>query len=425
MRTRHSLIAALLVATIALPSLAEDWPHWRGPNYDGVSNETNLPTEWSATKNMRWSVDIPGDSGSTPIIWKDRIYLTSMDGKDLLLMCLNTSGEAMWKKTVGTGKSGRGEGNDASPTPSTDGQHIWSFFGTGELFCHTMEGKEVWKTNIQERYGKFRFGFGMHMTPALHGDHLYLQLVHSGTQRVIALDKSNGKEVWNVERKSDGKAECEHSYASPVIWQNGNTNDNKAYLLTHGNDYAIGHNLKDGSERWRLGDLNPKTRYNRTLRFVASPVASKNLIVIPSAKNGPIVGISPDATGFIDKKKTTHQQWRRKDNTPDVPSPVIHDGLVYLCRENGILLCLDATTGKEIYYERTRNYKHRASPIYADGKVYLTAADGTVSVVKAGREFKLLAQNKLKDTLLASPVVSDGTIYLRGNEKLYAISLKK
>src|SRR5262249_22814162 len=147
---------------------------------------------------------------------------------------------------------------------------------------------------------------------------------------VIALNKADGKQVWKVERKSDGHDECEHSYASPSIWPGGKA----AYLITHGNDYAVAHRLSDGAEIWRVGDLNPKDRYNPTLRFVASPLATPDLIVVPSAKGGPVVGVKPDAKGMVGAG-SRHEQWRKTRDTPDVPSPLVHGGRVYLCREFG------------------------------------------------------------------------------------------
>ena len=418
-----SLLAILFICiTQAAKSHAENWPQWRGPSNDGISSETNLPTKWSATQGVLWKVKMPGMGGATPIIWGDRIFVTSAQGDELVLMCISTKGETLWNKTIAKGNlSARSdEGNAASPTPTTDGKHIWVCFGNGDLACVDFEGTIVWKVSLPERYGKFHYQFGMHMTPVLHGDRLYLQLIHSVPAYVIALDKATGKEVWKQERKSDGRAECEHSYASPVIWQSGE----KAYLVAHGNDYATAHDLKDGSEIWRLGDLNPKSKYNATLRFVTTPLASKDFIIIPTAKNGPVVAVKPDATGMI-TTGSKHEQWRKPSNTPDVPSPLIHDGLLYLCRENGVLMCLDVKTGEEQYPpQRTHDHRHRASPVYADGKIYLTSRDGVVSVVKAGRKFELLSQNKMEDSISASPVISGGRIYLRGFEHLYAIGEK-
>jgi outer membrane protein assembly factor BamB len=417
--SRSLLGVCLLTFSLAGLVRADNWPQWRGPYGNGISTETNVPMKWSATDNVAWTLPLPGQGGSTPIVWGERLFLTSADEKnDLWLLCVSTSGKELWRRPLGNAsfRTPDGVGFGASPSPSTDGKHVWAFAGSGDFACFDLDGKEVWKFNAQERYGKFKIQFGIHTTPKLYGDRLYLQLIHSGGAWVIALDKKTGETVWKVERKSDGVAECEHSYASPCIWHNGD----KSYLITHGNDYAIAHRLDNGAEIWRVGDLNPKDRYNRTLRFVASPVAASDLIVVPSAKRGPVVGVKPSASGMI-RSGSPDEQWRMARNTPDVSSPLVHDGLVYLCREDGLLICLDAKSGEQVYAESLHKQRYRASPVYADGKVYLTARDGVVSVVKAGRKFELLSVNRMGDDIAASPVIADGRIYLRGFKALYAI----
>jgi outer membrane protein assembly factor BamB len=397
---------------------AENWPQWRGPNDDGISHEPNLPAEWSATKNIAWKLDLPGMSGATPVIWGDRIFLTSEDGNDVVLLCVSAEGRELWKRKLTTGRARfrNDEGNQASPSPSTDGRHVYTFTGTGDFACFDFAGKEVWKFNAQERYGKFRIQHGMHVTPLLYGDRLYLSLLHSNGWYVIALDKATGKDVWKIRRDSDARAECKESYASPCVWHNGS----EAYLIVHGCDYTTAHRLTDGKEIWRVGDLNPKNAYNMTLRFVTTPVATPDLIVVPSAKSGPVVGVKPDAKGMV-TTGSPFELWRKGRITPDVPSPLVHDGLVYLCREMGTLICLDAKTGKELYQERLHGGRYRASPVYAGGKIYCTARDGTTSVVQAGPKFQLLAANKLPDQIAASPAISNGRIYLRGFATLYAV----
>src|SRR5262249_52050183 len=153
----------------------------------GICKETNLPAEWSETKNVIWKLPMPGQSGATPIIWGDRIFLTSQDGKDLVLMCISTAGKELWKKAIGQGqgKYMGGEGNMASPSRSTDGKPVWAYLGNGDFACFDFEGNEVWKFNAQEPYGKFKIQQGMHTPPLLDGDRLYFQLLHSGAWLVM------------------------------------------------------------------------------------------------------------------------------------------------------------------------------------------------------------------------------------------------
>ena len=416
----NSLLVALAPLFLSAPApTIENWPEWRGPEHDGVSNEHGLPAEWGPDRNIAWKLPLPGMGSATPVVWGDRIFLTSADQDDLVLLCVSTAGKELWRRKVGSGKvRARGdEGNGASASPSTDGKYVYAFVGTGDLGCYDFSGKEIWKFNAQERYGKFNIQFGMHSSPVLFEDKLYLALLHSGGHWVIALDKKTGADVWKVERQSDGIVECEQSYASPVLWQNGSS----AYLVVHGNDYTTAHSLENGKELWRLGDLNPKgDRYNRYFRFVASPVAYKDLIVVPTAKRGPVVGVKPDSTGFI-KTGDSGEQWRRPKNTPDVPCPLVYDGVVYLCDENGNFTGIDAKGGGDLFDQSIHRSRYRASPVYADGKIYLTARDGVVTVVKAGRTFEKIAENKLPDQFTASPAIAGGRIYLRGFGALYAI----
>jgi outer membrane protein assembly factor BamB len=423
-RLKHAStgLLSILICFVAMTAFAENWQTWRGPRNDGTSLETGLPVKWNKTENITWRLPLPGPAGSTPIVWDDRIFLTSAEGNDLVLLSISTDGKTVWKREIASGNRvvNGGEGNSASPSPTTDGKHVWAFFSTGDLVCYDFDGNEIWKTNLEQRYDAFSLYFVMASSPLLDGDRLYLQLIHSNAWLVLALDKATGKEIWKQERPSDAYSESEQSYASPFLYRD----DQHEFLLVHGADYITAHSLTDGSEIWRCGGLNPGDRYNPTLRFVASPVASPGLIIVPSAKNGPVLGLKPNAKGNItDDKQWYH--WMRANGTPDVPSPVIHDGLLYLCRENGDLICMDAKTGEEIYRERTHRHRHRGSPVYADGKIYLIARDGIVTVVKAGRSFEILASNDMGEDIASSPAISNGRLYLRSYEALYAIQVAK
>lgn len=406
-----------LMATLTLPAMiaaAENWPHWRGPSENGIAEADGLPVEWSTTKNVRWRLELPGAAASTPIVWGDRIYLTTADGKDdLALMAVSKDGEVIFKKKITSGNydARRGESNAASPSPSTDGKNVYVTLGTGDLVAYSMDGEENWRVKLQERYKKFNYYFGMSSTPLLDDGALYLLLLHTDAQVVVAIDTATGEERWRHVRDTDARAESLHSYASPVMYRG----DGREVLLIHGADYITAHVPTTGKELWRRGGLNGAgDDYNPMFRLVATPAVSDRLIVTPSAKNGPVLGLAPDGT----------ERWRLDRGTPDVPSPLIHKGIVYLSRENGILIALDAEAGEEIYLERVHSGRHRGSPIAADGKIFLVGMDGTVSVVQAGRDFKILGQNSLDEQLSASPVAVGDTLYLRTYEALYAIGQK-
>jgi outer membrane protein assembly factor BamB len=419
---KNALTFLLVVFILTANSFADNWQQWRGMHNDGISNETEAPIQWSQTENVKWRLPLPGEAASTPVVWEDKIFLTSAEGDALVLMCISAEGKELWKRTLGHGNRDvrSGEANFAAPSPVTDGEHVWAFLGTGDLACYDFEGNQVWHTNIADRYGKFRLGFVMSSTPVLDKDRLYVQLIHSNAWLVLSLDKMTGKEVWKHDRKSDATAECEHAYTSPILYRDAE----REYLVVHGADYVTAHSLEDGSEIWRCGGLNPISSYNYSLRFVTSPVATEGLIVVPSAKNGPVLGINPAAAPG-DITDSEWQIWKRQRGTPDVPSPLIHDGLVYLCRENGNLICLDATTGEQLYRERTHLHRHRASPVYANGHIYLTSRDGVITVVKAGREFEIVASNSMGEIIAASPAIANGTLYLRSYQALYAIGGEK
>jgi outer membrane protein assembly factor BamB len=404
----------------AAGAAADDWPAWRGPARDGVSAERGIPEKWSPDSGILWKVPLPAAAGATPVIWGESVFLVSpsANGTQGLLLSIGTDGKPRWEKVVSEGK--KEIKNLASASPTTDGRHVWAYFGSGELACFTVAGEEVWKSDLQKRYGRFKLGFGMTTTPLVHEGALYLQLIHSGGAWVVALDAGTGEERWKVERKSDGVDECEQSYASIQLW----SAHGRSLLISHGNDYAVGHDLRNGAEIWRLGDLNPKESYNRTLRFVSSPVATETLIVVPTAKNGQVVALDPGARGKVDRSSSEFERWRVASGTPDVASPLVYEGLVYLGGTGGTVTCLEAATGKLLYRERTGANSHFASPVAADGRIYLTGRDGAVAVLAAGRTFKVLSVNKLGDPLDASPAISGGRIYLRGAAYLWAIGAR-
>lgn len=429
-RSVTSLVCGIsLAGSGSLCAAAEEWPQWRGPEFTGISTEAGVATSWSAKKNVAWRTELPGPAGSTPCIANGRLFLTTAAGDDLYVMGFDLNGKELWRQKAGSGNQDArvDEGNSAAPSPCTDGKHVWAFFGTGVLVCYDRDGKEVWKFDVQDRYGKIDIQFGMTSTPVLDGDFLYLQLIHGNMRtdytvgKVVKLDKATGKEIWAVDRKADPKAECKHSYASPFLFEDGASRS----LITHGADCTVGIALEDGRELWRLDGLNGPSRFNPnydgTLRFVASPGISRDALIIPSAKKGPVVAIKPPSQIRGNITKSDSDILWTYERTPDVCCPLIVDGRVYL-NMDARFASLDVKTGKVIYEGRIHSASYRGSPVYAGGNIYCVARDGVITVLKAGTDdLQVVAENTLDEPISASPAVTDGTIYLRTYKALYAI----
>jgi len=419
--SRNFFLVAIVVVAFSMQALADNWPQWRGPKNDGHSAEKNIPTEWGAEKNVAWKLKMPGIGAGTPVVWGDKIFVTSVDGPAVVLMCVGTDGKEKWKqKLSNTGEKryknpGGSEVSDASASCSMDGKHVWAFAGNGALVCFTVDGKQVWANDVS-KFGKIEIPFGSHWTPVLFKNKLYLQVMHRNAQKLVCYDALTGKEDWAVDRPGYGKGESPDVYASAFIWEG----ESGPLLISHGNDYCTGHRLTDGSEVWRVKGLNPGE--NRNWRFVSNPLVTPDLIVVPSCKNGPTVGLNPvGAKGDItDDNKA--EVWRIK-TTPDVVSPIRVGDVIYFCSP-GVFTAHELKTGKQIYRGEIAKGYHWSNMVAADGKIYATSQDGLTDVLQAGREFKKLATNTLPDKMFGSPAIANGRIYFRGYEFLWAIGGK-
>ena len=415
------VVAVLLMGGFAAPASADNWPQWRGPRNDGHSAEPGFPTEWSADKNVVWKLKMPGIGAGTPVVWGDRIFLTSVDGPDVVALCVGTDGQQKWKeKLSGTGDKryknpGGGEISDAAASCSTDGKHVWAYAGNGTLVCFTVDGKRVWAADVN-KHGKIAIAFGSHWTPVLHEGKLYLQVMHRNAQKLVRYDALTGHEDWAVDRPGAGKGESVDVYASAFVWEG----EGGPLLIAHGNDFCTAHRLGDGSEVWRVQDLNP--RASNAWRFVSNPLVTPDLIVVPSCKNGPTVGIKPaGAKGDITPDNPA-EVWRLK-TTPDVVAPIRVGDVIYLCG-HGSIAGHDAKTGAQLFTGPTVKGFHWSNLVAAGGKIYATSHDGTTTVIEAGREFKKVGTGTVPDKVFASPALSGGRLYIRGYGHLWAIGSK-
>jgi outer membrane protein assembly factor BamB len=409
------------VLAMSAPALrAENWPQWRGPSLNGVSGEKDLPVKWSKTENIAWKLAMPSWSGSTPIVWGDYIFLNVAEGTDLFLWALDrTKGSVRWKQRLGGGNQRMRKQNMSTPSPVTDGTAVWVMTGTGILKAFDFSGKQLWMRDIQKDYGRFGIQWGYGSSPLLYHDALYVQVLHGMTtddpSYVLRIDKANGRTVWRQERPTTARIESPDAYTTPALLRYGTATE----IVVTGGDVVTGHDVDTGRELWRAAGLNPTN--DAANRVVASPVVHGSLLFAPSRER-PLLALKPGGRGDVTK---SHVLWQFQ-NGPDVPTPVTDGTYLYVVNDRGIMFCLDARTGKEIYgRERLQSSSYSASPVLADGKIYITHEDGLTSVVRAGPKFELLAENDFDELTLSSPAVSDGQIFIRTEAFLYAIGQRR
>jgi hypothetical protein len=414
-------------------SLWANWPQWRGPNSNGSSTTArNLPVTWTATENVLWRTKMPSWSAATPILWRDTVFVTSAEEGSLqlgggrrgstepspdklfLLAVNRKDGSIRWQRQIDSGNQLFRKQNSASPSPITDGTHVWIMTGNGKLTCFTLDGKEVWKRDIQADYGKFGLNHGYASTPLLYGGRLYVQVLHGmltdDPSYVFAADRITGKTLWKVDRPTDAQSESPDNYATPQIVMVAG----KPQLVISGGDYVTGHDLDSGKELWRMGGFNPTN--NRANRTIASSIVIGGNVFTTSTRGRPFIGFRAGGSGDITGK---NELWTNNLGA-DVPTPTTDGTHIYVLVDNGILNCLEAATGNVVYQgQRIERGTYSSSPLLADGKIYCINEEGTTTVVKAGPVFEILGVSKLDNHTLASPVAVDNQIFVRTADYLY------
>ena len=418
MNRRIAQFFALLILVTSV-ARAENWPQWRGPTLNGVSSEKNLPLRWSTDENVSWKLAMPGWSGATPIIWNERIFLNVADGNDLYLWCVDRNkGNLVWKRILGSGNVKMRKQNMSSPSPVTDGKSVFVMTGTGILKGFDFDGRQLWARDIQKDYGAFGLNWGYASSPLLFDHSLYVQVLHGmktdDPSYVLRIDKKTGKTQWKVERSTAAIRESPDSYTTPALLRYGKTTE----IVITGGDCVTGHDPATGKELWRANGLNPDN--DPFYRIVASPVIFNEIIYAPTRVR-PLLALKAGGRGDV---TSSHLLWSTS-NGPDVPTPVTDGKYFYMVNDRGIMWCLDAKTGVEIYgQQRLKPGTYSSSPVLADDKIYVTNEDGLTTVVKAGPKFEVLAENALNDYCLSSPAISNGQIFIRTALHLYCIGNK-
>jgi outer membrane protein assembly factor BamB len=415
---------------------AENWPQWRGPHFNGSTEEKNLPSKWSKTEDIAWVTPLPGYGGATPAIWGNYVFITSPDAeKNLNVICLDSrDGKERWQKQVAVGDKVIGRNNMASPSPVTDGKTVVVMFGTGDLVAFDLEGKELWHRNLAKDFGKFSVMWLYGSSPLLYKDKLYVQVLqrepipgdysHAIDDKphresfLLCIDPKNGKDLWKNLRPSTAKMESNESYATPIPYEGKKGTE----IIVVGGNCTTGHNPKTGEEIWRCNGLNAKD--GPWMRVVASAVTGNGLIFASAPKKEPVFAIREGGKGDI---TGTHVAWKFEEFPTDCATPLLYDNRLFvLDGDRQMMTCLDAKTGNKIWQGNLGLREiFRSSPTAADGKIYCLSENGTVVVLDAGKEFKILSTIKMDEEPCRSSVaIAQGHLFIRTGKNLYCIGDK-
>jgi outer membrane protein assembly factor BamB len=432
-----SLITTI-IGLLALTVHAGNWGNWRGPDFNGSTDEKGLPSKFSKTDNVAWAADLPGPSASTPIVWQDRVFVSSADKAEqkLVALCLDRStGKVLWNQVGANGYRRDNKSNFSSPSPVTDGQRVIFFYSTGDLLAFDLEGKKLWARNIQKDYGDFAFLWTFSTSPVLYEGRVYMQVLQrdvpvDGRGRkegpndsyLLALDSKTGKELWRQIRPSEAVAESREGFTSPTPYEFKGRKE----LLIAGGDCLTGHDAATGKELWRWATWNPSKISH--WRLVPSPVAGQGIALACAPKGEPIFAVPTDRSGAI---KDSELVWtsEKRALTSDVPTPGFYDGDFFVLsdlRKN--LSRVEPATGKVKWScPMPGRAKFESSPTFGDGKAYAMNFAGEVVVVDVNKGEVLLhtPMGETGDDMTRSSIaLSQGHAFIRTNTKLFCVGPK-
>ena len=436
---RKLVVAALLIASLSI-AYAENWPGWRGPGSLGISEDAVIPVVWDMSKNVKWKVAVPGLGHSSPIVWGDKVFVTtavSTDPKEdywekgfprierkpdaaeisWKVLCFDRdTGKLLWDQTAIRKKPANArhtKNSYASQTPVTDGAFIYAFFGDQGIFCYDFQGKLIWSRDL----GAFtmRNAWGLGSSPVLYKN-LVIQTCdqETGGSFLIALDKKTGTTVWKTDRDEAS------SWSTPYLYTQGE----RPELVVNATRAVRSYDPETGKLLWEC-------RGPATSITTPTPTFSNGLIIVSSGfivePVRPVTAFRPGATGDITLKEgesaSKYIAWRQSTAAPYIPSPIAYRDYVFVLFDQGFISCYDAKTGKEIYGKQRIDVgaNFSASPVAAGGKLYLMSEDGDVYVISAGAAYELLAKNSLGEAVMASPAISGGKMFVRALKHLYCI----
>lgn len=421
---------------------ATDWPQWRGPRGSGATDEKNLPVKWNTTENVAWTATLGGVGVSSPIVAGDRVFVTSQVGSGvrrpgnhprlaqgadpgtsgeralgapgggppgdrtffLVEAFHRTDGRRLWQHRVeasGTLPGVHEKHNLASPSPVTDGQMVYAWFGTGQIVALDMNGKVVWDRHLGKEIAPFDINWGHGSSPTLFGDMVLLLCDHTPASYLLAVDKKTGKERWKADRGSGRK-----SYTTPLVVETPAGPE----LIVNSSERVDAYDPRSGTLLWHVGGSNQFP--------IPAPTFHDGVVYMTRGyRSGPYLAIRPGGRGDI---SASHVVWEVPTGAPYISSLVHDDGILYMASDVGAVSAIDAATGRRIWQERVEGI-FTASPVAGDGKIYFVSETGQTIVLKGGRRPEVLARNDIGERLIASPGISNGAIYLRSDGRLFCI----
>lgn len=413
---RFAVLSLVLAFVVSSPSVqAENWPQFRGPDGQGHSASKTLPTEWNNTKNVAWKQEIPGEGWSSPVVWEDQIFLTAAVPSEevdkqysLRTLCLAAdTGKILWNVEVfqqtpeDTQRIHR-KNSHASPTPVTDGKHLWVHFGAQGTACLTLDGETVWKNHEID----YPMNHGNGGSPVLVEGLLFFSCDGSRNPFVVALDQATGKIRWKKARPPISSPKT-FSFSTPLVIEV----EGEKQIISPATNQVVAYRPKDGAELWSVG-------YDG-YSVIPRPVYGEGLLFISTSYNSAVaMAISPDGAGDVTETKVA---WTSRQGAPHTPSMLVIGSEVYMVSDKGIASCVDAKTGKVHWKERLGG-NFSASPLYGDGKIYFQSEEGIGTVIKPGTTYEELAKNDMKARTLASYGVVDSDLLIRTDSALYRIS---
>ncbi len=409
----------MFAATLGAASVwAGNWPGFRGPDHQGHSTETHLPSAWSPTENIAWKAAVPGEGWSSPITWGDRVFVTTATdaGESCRVVSIDArNGAVLWNTEVFRQLPRRKEARNshATPTPATDGERVYACFGDGSFAALDFKGAVVWTNRDHKFYGQH----GLGSSPILHGDLLVMARDGSsdgadkglGWQKpwdqsyLVALDAKTGRERWKAPR---GMSRISHG--APAIWT---APDGHAQVVSEAGDVVQGFDAATGERIWSSDVIGEGK--------VPSVVVGDGL-AFTSGGWGGRESVKAFRLGGKGELKETNLAWEQRKGMPKVPSMIWVSPHLFAMTDGGIATCMKAATGEIVWQERVGG-NFSASPVAADGRLFFVGDNGETVVLAAGPEFKVIARNPIGEKVQASPAIADGRIYLRSESNVWAI----